>query len=141
MCEWTSHAPPPITGNSEEGAPLESFVQIFKIYTFVVQLPSCVRFLMNPWTTAYQASLSFTMSQSLLKLMSIKSVMPSNHLVLCHPLLLLPPVFPSIRFFSSESTLHIRWPNYSGLIPGALQPKRKYCEELLPIYGESLLAF
>ena len=62
--------------------------------------------------TPCQASLSFTMSQSLLKLMSIESVMPSNHLILCRPLLLLPSIFPNIRIFSSESVLHIRWPKY-----------------------------
>ena len=67
---------------------------------------------MTPWTAACQASLSFTISQSLLKLMSIKSVMPFNHLILCRPLLFLPPVLPSIRVFSNESTLHIRWPEY-----------------------------
>ena len=67
---------------------------------------------MTPWTAARQASLSFTISWSLLKLMSIESVIPSNHLILCHPLLLLPSIFPSIRVFSSESALHIRWPNY-----------------------------
>ena len=65
-----------------------------------------------PWTTAHQASLSITNSWSLLKLMSIVSVMPSNHLILCHPLLLLPSIFPSIRVFSNESVLHIRWPKY-----------------------------
>ena len=64
------------------------------------------------WTAAHQASLSVTISQSLLKLMSIESVMPSNHLILCHPLLLLPLIPPSIRVFSSESALHIRWPKY-----------------------------
>ena len=67
---------------------------------------------MTPWTAARQASLSFTISGSLLKLMSIESVMPSNHLVLCCPLRLLPSTFPSIRVFSSESVLHIRWPKY-----------------------------
>jgi len=66
----------------------------------------------TPWTAAHQASLSITKSQSLLKLMSIESVMPSNHLVLCCPLLLLPSIFPSIRVFSNESVLHIRWPKY-----------------------------
>ena len=66
----------------------------------------------TPWTAAYQASLSFTISQSFLKLMSIKLVMPSNHLILCHPLFLLPSIFPSIRVFSKESVLHIRWPKY-----------------------------
>ena len=65
-----------------------------------------------PWTAACQASLSFTISQILLKLMSIELVMPSNHLALCYPLLLLPSLFPSIRIFSSESDRHIRWPKY-----------------------------
>ena len=67
---------------------------------------------MTSWTAACQVSLSFTISWSLLQLMSIESVMPSNHLILCHPLLLLPSIFPRIRVFSSESVLHIRWPRY-----------------------------
>ena len=67
---------------------------------------------MTPWTAACQASVSFTNSWILLRLMSIKSVMPSNHLILCHPLLLVPSIFPSIRVFSNESVLHIRWPKY-----------------------------
>ena len=79
-----------------------------------VQLLSCFRLFVTPWTAAWQASLSFTNSQSLLKLMSIKSVMPSNHLILCHPLLLLPSIFPRIRFFSNESVLCMRWPKYIG---------------------------
>ena len=66
----------------------------------------------TPWTAAHQASLCITNSQSLLKLMSIKSVMPSSHLILCRPLLLLPLIFPSIRVFPNESVLHIRWPQY-----------------------------
>ena len=66
----------------------------------------------TPWTAACQVSLSITNSWSLLKLMSIELVMPSNHLILCHPLLLLPSVFPIIRVFSNESTLHFRWPKY-----------------------------
>ena len=66
----------------------------------------------TPWTAACQASLSITNSQSLLKLMSVELVMPSTHLILCHPLLLLPSIFPSIRVFSSESVFHIRWPEY-----------------------------
>ena len=68
----------------------------------------------TPWTAARQASLSFTISQSLLKLMSIEPVMPPNHLILCHPLLLLPSIFPSIRVFSNEKrlALHMRWPKY-----------------------------
>ena len=67
---------------------------------------------MTPWTIARQASLSITNSWSLFKLMSIESVMPSNHLILCRPHLLLPPIPPSIRVFSNESTLHMRWPKY-----------------------------
>jgi len=75
-----------------------------------VQSLSCVQLFATPWIAAHQASLSITNSWSLLKLMSIKSVMPSNHLLLCHPLLLLPSIFPSIRVFSNESTFRIRWP-------------------------------
>ena len=77
-----------------------------------VQSLSCVRLFATQWTTAHQASLSFTITWSLLKLMSIVSVMPSNHLILCHPLLLLPSVFPGIRVFSNGSALHIRQPKY-----------------------------
>ena len=75
-----------------------------------VQSLSHVRLFATPGTTAYQASLSITNSQSLLKLMSIESVMPSNHLIFCHPLLLPPSIIPNIRIFSNESVLHIRWP-------------------------------
>ena len=78
----------------------------------VAQSLSRVRLFATPWTAARQASLSITNSRSLLKLMSIESVMPSNHLVLCCPLLLLPLIFPSIRFFSNESVLRIRCPKY-----------------------------
>ena len=78
----------------------------------VVQSLICIRLFVTPWTTARQASLSITNPQSLLKLMAIESMMPSNHLILCRPLLLLPSIFPSIRVFSSESALHIRWPKY-----------------------------
>ena len=94
-----------------------------------VQSLSCVWLFLTPWTAARQASLSITNSQSFYKPMSIKSVMPSNHLILCQPLLLLPLIFPSIRVFSNESARHIRWPKnwsfsfsisrsneYSGLI-------------------------
>ena len=77
----------------------------------VVQYLNRARLFVTPWTAAHQASLSFTISQSLFKLMSIESVMPSNHLILCHPLLL-PSIFPSIRVFSNESALSIRWPKY-----------------------------
>ena len=83
---------------------------IFSVHS--VQSLSHVRLFATPWTAAHQASLSITNSRSLLKLMSIESVMPSNHLILCHPLLLQPSIFPSIRVFSNESVLHIRGPNY-----------------------------
>ena len=77
-----------------------------------VQLLSCLLLSATPWTAACQASLSITNSSSLLKLMSIVSVMPSKHLILCHPLLLLPSIFSSIRVFSNESVICIRWPKY-----------------------------
>ena len=77
-----------------------------------VQLLSYVRLFAAPWTEACQATLSITNSQSLLRLMSIESVMPSNHLILCRPFLLPPSIFPSIRVFCSESVLCIRWPKY-----------------------------
>ena len=90
-----------------------SFVCLFSVpFSSVTQ--SCPTFV-TPWTAACQASLSITSSQSLPKLMSIESVMPSNHLILCHPLLLLPSIFSSIRGFSNESALHIRWPKYWSL--------------------------
>ena len=84
------------------------------LYLFLfssVQSLSCVRLLAIPWIAARQASLSITNSKSLLKLMSIDSVMPSSHLILCHPLLFLPSIFPSIRVFSKKSVLRIRWPS------------------------------
>ena len=77
-----------------------------------VQSLSCVQLFVTLWTAARQSSLSITNSQSLLKLTSIESVMPFNHLILCHPLLLLPSIFPSIRVFTYESVLCIRWPKY-----------------------------
>ena len=79
-----------------------------------VQSLNSVQLFATPWIAARQASLSITNSQSLLRLMSIESVMPSSHLILCCPLLLLPPIPPSIRVFSNESTLHMRWPKYWG---------------------------
>ena len=90
-----------------------------------VQLLSCVQLFANPWTAACQASLSITNSQSLLKLMSIELVMPSNHLILCRPLLLPPSVFPSIRVFSNESVLRIRWPKYWS-INFSISPTNEY---------------
>ena len=83
--------------------------------------------LWTPWTVARQASLSITNSQSLLKLMSIESVLPSNHLILCHPFLLLPSIFPSIRVFSNESVLCIRWPKYWGF-SFSISPSNEYSE-------------
>ena len=77
----------------------------------------------QPWTAARQTSLSITNPQSILKLMSITSVMPSNHLILCRPLLLLPSIFPSIRVFSNESVVHIRWPKYWSF---SISPSNEY---------------
>ena len=85
------------------------------VYFSSVQSLSHVRLFATPWTTACQASLSITNSQSLLKLMPIESMMPSSHLILCHPFLFLPPIPPSIRVFSNESTLRMRWPKYWSL--------------------------
>ena len=82
------------------------------IAIFSVQSFSCVRLFEIPWIAVHQASLSITNSQSSPRLTSIESEMPSNHLILCHPLLLLPPIPPSIRVFSNESTLHMTWPKY-----------------------------
>ena len=81
--------------------------------------------LLTPWTAAHQTSLSITSSQSLVKLMSIESVMPFNHLILCCPLLFLPSIFPSIRVFSNESALHIRWPKYWNF-SFSISPSNKY---------------
>ena len=85
---------------------------LFHSVVAVVQSLSPVQLFLTSWTVAHQASLSFTISQSLLKLMSVESVMPSNHLILCRPLLLLPSIFPSIRVFSNGLALCIRWPKY-----------------------------
>ena len=100
---WNNHRPP----------------DLFDVQWLIYQLGSVqslsrIRLFATPWTAACQASLSITNSQSVLKLMSIESVMPSSHLNLCHPFLLLPPIPPSIRVFSNESTLRIRWPKYQS---------------------------
>ena len=89
----------------------------------VVQSLSRVRPFVTPWSAARQASLSFTISWSLLKLMSIESMMPSNHLILCSPLLLLHSIFPSNRVFSNELALHIRWSNYWSF---SISPSNEY---------------
>ena len=88
------------------------FVSMSAVQFSSVQSLSCVQLFVTPWTATHQASLSITNSWSLLKLMSIASVMPSNHLSLCNPFLLPPSIFPSIRIFSKESTLFIRWQKY-----------------------------
>ena len=90
-----------------------------------VQSFSLVRLFATSWTAARQASLSITNSQSSLKLMSIELVMPSNHLILCHPLLLLPSIFSSIRVFSNESVLHMRWPTYRSF-SFSISPSNEY---------------
>ena len=91
----------------------------------LVRLLSHVQLFVTPWTPAQQASLSITNSQSLLKLLSIVSMMPSNHLILCHPLLLLPSIFPSIRVFSSESVLCVMWPKYCSF-SFSISPSNEY---------------
>ena len=137
LLSWTE--PNKTVTNSETEVELLNRV-ISKDYLFSsVQTLSHVRLFANPWTAAHQASLSITNSQSLLKLMSIESVMPSNHPVLWYPLLP-PPIFPSIRVFSNESVLHIKWPNYwsfsfstspsneySGLISFRMDCGSPYC--------------
>ena len=97
----------------------------FTISFSSVQSLSRVWFVVNPWTAACQASLSINNSGSLLKLISIELVMPSNHLILCHPLLLLLSIFPSIRVFSNESVLHIRWQKYWSF-NFSLNPSNEY---------------
>ena len=94
------------------------------LYSYLL-FSHCVWLFATPWAAAHQAFLSFTNSWNLLKLMSIESVMPSNHLILCHPLLLLPSIFPSISVFCSESTLRIRWPKYWSF---SISPSTEYSE-------------
>ena len=105
-----------------------------------VQSFSYVQLFATAWTAARQASLSITNSRSLLKLMSIELAMPSNHLILCHPLLLLPSIFPSIRVFSNESALHIRWPKYWSF-SFSISPSNEYSGLIsLRMYWLDLLA-
>ena len=122
---------------------MESVNRTF-VYTFVVaQSLSCIRcvwLFATPWTAAHQASLSVTNSLSLLKLLSMALVMPSNHLILCHPLLFQPSIFPSIRVFSSESILRIRWPNYWSF-SFSISPSNEYSGLIsFKIYCLDLLA-
>ena len=105
----------PLLGSSLEEKSVYHIIFCFSIYMHQfssARLLSHVRLFATPWTAARQASLSITNSRSLLKLMFIESMMPSNHVILCRPLLLLTSVFPSIRVFSNESALCIRWPKY-----------------------------
>ena len=95
------------------------------VFLTSVQSLSCARLFVTPWTAARQASLSITNSWSLLKIMSIESVMPSNHLILCCSLLLPPSIFPSIRVFSNESAVCIRWPKY-GSLSFSISPSNEY---------------
>ena len=120
-----------------------SFSNNFNLQLSSVQSLSCVRLFVTPWITARQASLSITNSQSSFRLTSIESVMPSSHLILCRILLLLPPILPSIRVFSNESTLHMRWPNYwsfsfsivlSKEIPGLISFRMDWLD-LLAVQG------
>ena len=99
----------PCSGNGQVMRAEAYFSQRLRL-TCVVVVQLFIRLFSTPWTAARQASLSFTISWSLLRLMSIEAVMPSNHLIFCCPLLLLPSIFPSIRVFSNESALCIRWP-------------------------------
>ena len=118
-CVINSYSPFGVSTSRIRGCPCPS-VQFSS-----VQALSHVRLFATPWPAAHQASLSITNSQSLLKLMSIESVMPSNHLILCRPLLLPPSIFPSIRVFSSESALLIRWPKYWSF-SFSLSPSNEY---------------
>ena len=142
---WTAaHQAPPSTGFSRQEywrwLPLPSWEQ----HRFSsVQSLSCVRLFATPWIAARQASLSITIPQSSLRLTSIESVMPSSHLILCHPLLLLPPIPPSIRVFSNESTLRMRRPKYwsfsfsiipSKEIPGLISFRMDWLD-LLAVQG------
>ena len=102
---------------------------IHKGYVVIVQLLNHIHLFVTPWTAACQAFLSITISQSLLKLMSIELMMPCNHIILCCPLLLLPSIFPSIRVFSSESALHIRWPKYWSF-SFSISPSNEYSRSI-----------
>ena len=121
---------------------LDGFTYEFlqRLQISLVQTLSCVQLFATPWTAAHQASLSITHSQSLLKLMSIVLVMPSSHFILCHPLLLLPLIFPNIRIFSNESVLCIRWPKYWSF-SFSISPSNEYSGLMsFTIYWFDLLA-
>ena len=104
---------------------MDGEMAVYSYSGIAVQLLSRVQFFATPWATACQAPLSSTVSQSLLKFMSTEPVLLSNHLILCHPVLLLPSIFPSIRVFSNESALDIQWPKYSSF---SISPSSEYSE-------------
>ena len=106
----------PVRKKKKKISPEEEFIVIV-----VVQSSSCVLFFVTPWTAVYQASLSLTISQSLPKFISNELVIPSNHLILSYPLLLLPSVFPSIRVFPNELAVRIRWPASASVLPRSIQ--------------------
>ena len=112
---WVNRTTSDIISHTCPRESLTSVIQVLEASCYLVQLSSVAQSCLNlcdPWPAVHQASLSIANSWSLLKLMSVESVIPLNHLILCHPLLLLPSVFPSIMFFANESVLHIRWPKY-----------------------------
>ena len=101
---------------------LEMNKKMYPLRQLVVQSWSCVWFFVTPWTAGHQASLSFTVSRSLLKLTSIESLILSNHLILCRPLLLPPSIFPSIRVFSKDLVLRLRWPSFGASASASVLP-------------------
>ena len=118
--------------------PVLSIRCCFTQFVAVVQSLGHVRLSATPWTAAHQASPSFIISWSLLKLMPIESVMPSSHLILCHPLLLLPSIFPSIRVFSNEFTLHITWPEIGVSASSSVLPMN--IQEWFPLQLTDLIS-
>ena len=111
--------------DSKEISRTDFFHKQHNCLSVVIHSPSCVWFFVTPWTATCQAFLSLTISQSLPKFMSIEAVIPSNHLILCRPLLLLPSIFPSIRVFSYELALLIRWPEYLSF-SFSISPSKEY---------------
>ena len=137
---------PECLGHSFMSLCMCAFDKCYLLQFSSVQTLSHVQLFATPWATAHQASPSITNSRSLPKLMSIESVMPSNHLILCHPLFFLPSIFPSIRVFSNESAVHIRWPKSwsfcfnispSNEHPGLIS-FRMDCLDLLAVQGTLL---
>ena len=130
------------SNGAEESSTNVIHMVVHKLQFSSDQSLSRVWLFVTPWTAAHQASLSISNSQSLLKLICIELVMPSNYLILCSPLLLLPSIFPSIRAFSNESVLHIRWPKYWSF-SFSISPFNKYsglisfrmdCKEIKPVH-------